>query len=135
MIDYYDSGITALFEEDELERVVIYRDTQSVLNNIQCMEENLNLGSLFPEEYHMRDDTPEDGEIDTDSETDCDSIPELEAVSDLDSDETDEQEPNSITDNRIGSELINWEPNQSLNPLEFQELLNILVTRNTNASE
>ena len=149
MIDYYDSGITALFEEDELERVVIYRDTQSVLNNIQCMEENLNLGSLFPEEYHMRDDTLEDGEIDTDDDTDDDmpeletaseldsdeSMPELEAVSDLDSDETDEQEPNSITDNRIGSELINWEPNQSLNPLEFQELLNILVTRNTNASE
>ena len=137
MIDYYDSGIFALFQETEADQKTIYQHTQSILNNIQYMEENLHLGSLFPEEYDTRDDPIEEGEIETDPD-----MPELVEVDS--GDETDEQEPNSVADTRIGSEvihewgssnIINWEPNQSLNPLEFQELLNMLVSSNTNASE
>lgn len=149
MIDYYDSGISALFEENEEAKETIYQNAQSVLNNIQDMEENLHLETLFPEEYDTRDDPIEEGEIESD-----DDIPELvEEDVDDSGNETDEQEPNSVADDRIGSSFINyytnhraaddriissfinWEPNHRFSELEFQELLSILVSSNTNASE
>lgn len=147
MIDYYDSGIYALFEENEETKEIIYQNAQSVLNNIQYTEENLHLETLFPEEYDTHDDPIEEGEIETD-----DDMPELVDV-DVDSgNETEEQEPEGLADEQgpwesfqlyertyeirgdvtrlVGQSPSDWltrataSGGRSLNPREFAELLN-----------
>lgn len=128
MIDYYDSGIFALFQETEADQKSVYYDTQSILNNIEDIEENLHLETLFPEEVNAVVELfPY---IDTD-----DDMPELV---DADSgNETEEQEPevgerlaDEIPTRLFGQSPSDWlirsraSGGRSLNPREFAELLN-----------